>query len=180
MGEGEEESRSACDRILNVLLTFVLPSAKLNLQKHWALALVIWFFLVASLMFAMLFYYFYNDCQLQFVDVDAKAFDVGLFTEPYSGNYLCGTYKSNLIPCMMPGLSCSDYGKSHESMCTGGIHCDSLLSCECSDPFTDECSVAVNLTTIVSTNAAFYINDHNTQMLYLVCPAIYIVVINAL
>eukprot|EP01031_Cornospumella_fuschlensis_P025550 gene25550-30853_t len=83
MGEGEEESRSACDRILNVLLTFVLPSAKLNLQKHWALALVIWFFLVASLMFAMLFYYFYNDCQLQFVDVDAKAFDVAVFVSFY-------------------------------------------------------------------------------------------------
>lgn len=177
----EEESSSTFERVHKILLTIILPSANLHLHKHWALALVTWFLVVTSLMFAMLFYYFYNDCQLQFVDVDAKSFDVGLFTDPYSGNYLCGTYKSNLIPCMMPGLSCSDYGKSHESMCTGGVHCGDMLSCECSSPFIDDCSIAQNLSTIIpGFNSTFYITDPNTQMVYLVCPPLYLVIINAL
>eukprot|EP01031_Cornospumella_fuschlensis_P025576 gene25576-30882_t len=179
MFEVEQESRSILNRILNILLTFILPSAKLHLKQHWALALVTWFFLIGSIMFAMLFYYFYNDCQSQFVDVDAKTFDAGLFTEPYSGNFLCGTYKSNLIPCVMPGLSCSDYGKGRESMCTGGVHCDSLLSCMCMD--MQECPELLNSETIIpGANATVYITDSNTQMVYLVCPPIYSVIINAM
>lgn len=126
----EEEKLNIFEKFATYVLRSLAPNTRHRVRGTcWVIFFLLWLLAVHVVVFVVLFWYFYNDCQLNAVSVDASTISSSLF-DPSNGNYLCSSFIGYLVPCVLPGYNTTkSYGKRAAHQCLGGVHYDPKTSC---------------------------------------------------